>query len=57
MIVVLKQCSNLREIQEAFGKISKMKPAKAIDAKKYCGVLKLKEQPIDTQKKMRDEWD
>lgn len=55
MIAILHQGSDLDAIQKILIKISKMKPSKAIDAKKYCGVLKLKEQPIDIQKKMRDE--
>lgn len=29
---------------------------KGVDTKKYCGVLKLKEDPLTIQKKLRDEW-
>ncbi len=29
---------------------------KGVDTLKYCGVLKLKEDPLAIQKKLRDEW-
>ncbi len=29
---------------------------KGVDTLKYCGVLKLKEDPLVMQKKLRDEW-
>lgn len=29
---------------------------KGVDTKKYCGVLRLKEEPMTIQKKLRDEW-
>lgn len=29
---------------------------KGVDTKKFCGVLKLKEDPLIIQKQLRDEW-
>lgn len=29
---------------------------KGVDTKKFCGVLKLKEDPLAIQKRLRDEW-
>jgi hypothetical protein len=29
---------------------------KGFDAKKYCGVIKLKESPMTIQNRLRDEW-
>ncbi len=29
---------------------------KGVDTKKYCGTLKLKEDPLAIQKRLRDEW-
>jgi hypothetical protein len=29
---------------------------KGVDTKKFCGVLKLKEDALAVQKKLRDEW-
>lgn len=38
-------------------KILKEQKAKGIDAKKYCGILRLKEDALKLQKGMRDEWE
>lgn len=29
---------------------------KGVDTKKFCGVIKLKEDPLAVQKRLRDEW-
>jgi len=29
---------------------------KGVDTLKFCGVLKLKDSPMEIQKKLRDEW-
>ncbi|APF20166.1 hypothetical protein [Caldithrix abyssi] len=29
---------------------------KGLDAKKYCGILKIEEDPLKIQKRLRDEW-
>lgn len=29
---------------------------KGVNTLKYCGVIKLKEKPLDIQKRLRDEW-
>ena len=36
--------------------LNKIKTRKGIDAYKYCGVIKLKNDPLQIQKQMRDEW-
>ena len=43
------------------GKIKKHRPAKdekkqKIDLMDFCGILRLKEDPLTIQKKLRDEW-
>jgi hypothetical protein len=30
---------------------------KGLDAKKYCGKLKIKDDPLKIQKRLRDEWE
>ncbi len=30
---------------------------KKFDAKKYCGVIQLKQSPLEIQKNLRDEWE
>lgn len=54
MVVVLKPNASKEEIEQLRKKLEVKKP-KGVDTKKYCGVLQLKEDPMDIQKKMRDE--
>ncbi len=57
MIAEIKHGSNLTEIKKLLSRIATRKPKKGLDAKKYCGILKLHEHPLAIQKKMRDEWE
>jgi hypothetical protein len=57
MITVLKQGSTQAIINELLIKLFEKKQTKGIDAKKYCGVLKLKDDAVKIQKQMRDEWE
>jgi hypothetical protein len=54
MVTIIKKGSDIKAIRKA---LSKHKPRKGVDASKYCGVIKLKEDPLAIQKKMRDEWE
>lgn len=36
--------------------VDKLKSRRGINSKKHCGVIKLKEHPLDIQKKLRNEW-
>ena len=54
MVTVIKKGSNKKEIEEA---LSKLRSTKKFDAYKYCGTVKLNEDPLEIQKKMRDEWE
>ena len=56
MVLVLKKGASKKEI-EALRKKVGAKAGKGVDTKKYCGVIKLKEDPLSIQKKMRDEWE
>lgn len=54
MTIILKRGQHLSEV------LNKQNPAtntKKLNAKKYVGVLKLKEDPLEIQKRMRDEWE
>lgn len=55
MILVLKKGAGKKEI-EAIRKKLKEFPSKGVNTKKYCGVIKLKQDALEIQKKMRDEW-
>ena len=53
MVVVIKKGSSKKNIMDA---LKKLPIRKGFNAKKHCGVIRLKEHPLDIQKKMRDEW-
>lgn len=54
MVTVIKKGSDKKEIEEA---LLKLKSKKKFDAYKYCGTVKLKEDPLEIQKRLRDEWE
>ncbi len=57
MILVLKKGATKQEIEQINKKLEQMPLRKKLEAKKYCGVIKLKEDPLLIQKKLRDEWE
>lgn len=54
MVFILKKGQRLEEI---LPDNILLKGKKKLDAKKYVGVLNLKEDPLEIQKRMRDEWE
>lgn len=54
MVTVIKKGADKEEIEKA---LSNMKGKKKFDAYKYCGAIKLNEDPLEIQKRMRDEWE
>lgn len=54
MVTVIKKGSNKisssREFENALH-------TKGVDTRKYCGIIKLKEDPLIIQRRMRDEWE
>jgi len=57
MVTIIKKGATKEKIQSLLKLGKKNKPRKGIDLHKYCGVLKLKEDPLVLQKKWRDEWE
>ena len=57
MVLVLKQGATKKEIEAIEKKLYSRKSSTGLDAKKYNGVIKLKEDPLKIQQKMRDEWE
>jgi len=57
MVTTLKKGSSRSRISKLLEKIKQTKPLRGIDAYKYCGLIKLEEDPKIIQRKMRDEWD
>lgn len=57
MVLLLKKDASKKDIAAIDKKLYKIKPVPGFDAKKYNGVLKIKEDPLAIQKRMRDEWE
>ena len=53
MVIIIKKNSTKDAIMSL---LSKLRSKKGFNAKKHCGVIKLKSDPLTIQKKMRDEW-
>ena len=56
MVTIIKKGTNKAEIQAILKERARRKPSKSIDVKRYSGVIKLKEDPLEMQKKWRNEW-
>ena len=56
MKLLLKNGASKEEIEAIEKLLYKEKPARGFDAPKYNGILLLKENPLDIQVKLRDEW-
>lgn len=57
MVLILKKGAGKKEIEAIEKKLFKEKVTRGFNAKKYNGILKLKEDPLAVQKKLRDEWE
>lgn len=55
MTIILKRGTLREEIDAQIKAAQSVRPKH--NFKKYVGVLKLKEDPLEIQKRMRDEWD
>ena len=53
MTVKIKRADDLRKNLK---KESRLKKSEKLDTMKYCGVIDLKESPLEIQKRMRGEW-
>ena len=56
MVTTIKKGATKEEIYTLLESHDK-KIKKSLEVKKYCGILDLKEDPLDMQKKWRDEWE
>jgi len=55
MVTTIKKGTSREKILIALNK--RQANSKGPDLKKYCGSISLKEDPLDLQKKWRDEWE
>jgi len=56
MVTVIKKGESKSNIQKALRKIEESTKS-GFNAKKFSGTLKLEEEPMDIQKRLRDEWE
>jgi hypothetical protein len=53
MVLVLKSNKDIKKLKEV---LADRQPKKKFDAKKFCGVLKVNEDALTIQHRLRDEW-
>jgi hypothetical protein len=53
MITKIKKGTSSKEIRRI---LAKQKHPKGINAFKHCGVIRLRKDPLDIQKELRNEW-
>ncbi len=57
MTIIINKNTTKKEFVKLLSSIKKSKSNNGIDLSKHCGVLKLKKNPLQIQKEMRDEWE
>ena len=56
MILILKQGATKKRIRIILDNLAKERKHKGVDVYKYCGKIKLKEEALEIQKGLRNEW-
>jgi hypothetical protein len=56
MVTIIKQGLKKDSITKLLNRLSN-KPGKGIDTHKYSGLIRLKRDPLDIQKELRNEWE
>jgi len=60
MVTIIKKSAKKHEIDKILHDTKKKtavkRPKKLLNASKYCGVLKIEGDPVQIQKKLRNEW-
>ena len=56
MVYIVKPGITRKEFDKLLKKATP-KPKKLFNARKYCGILKLDEDPVTLQRRWRDEWE
>lgn len=57
MVLILKKGASKQEMKEIDQKLEQLPSRKSMQARDFCGVINLKENPLEIQKKLRDEWE
>jgi hypothetical protein len=56
MVIKLTKTAKKPNINKLLNSVSLKRGKKLLDAKKYCGILKIKGEPTEIIRKMRNEW-
>ena len=56
MTTIIKEMLGKKKVNKILKHPAANKQRKSLDAKKYFGILKLKEDPVKIQRKLRNEW-
>jgi len=56
MTIVIKKSARKKEIDRLLKSSKNQRPKKILNASKYCGILKISEDPVTIQTKLRNEW-
>jgi hypothetical protein len=56
MVTTIKKGASKEEIRTLFEKLKGSGKNKGFDAYKFCGTIKFKEDGLEIQKRLRDEW-
>lgn len=54
MVFIINKDTKKEEFDK---KLSESNDIRKFDARKFCGIIKLKENPLEIQKKLRNEWE
>lgn len=57
MTIIINKNTSKKEFEKLLSSINKKKIDKGVDISKHCGVLKLKKDPLQIQKEMRNDWE
>lgn len=57
MVTVLKSGATKSSIQTILKKLGAQRSKKGFEAHKFCGVLKINEDALTIQRRLRDEWE
>jgi hypothetical protein len=56
MVVIIKKNASKKEIEKAFLELRQQHNKTGLDLRKYMSVLSLKDNPVELQKKWRNDW-
>ena len=54
MVTIIKSSSSKAQIKKLLNQAMEVQ---GVDTHRYCGVIKLQENPLVIQKRLRDEWE